>query len=156
MLMKLAPKKPRSLRNFYLSIGATLVLMLAGRFYALKAEEQLVAQRAQWVENVLHLNSTLPRQVDALTRLERIDIISGDTIAYRYQVDMASSSLPWERKSKMEARVRAGLERLACKEPEFLEAMRRFKFRQEHFYTGYDNAFLFSVDINPDKLICPT
>lgn len=61
MLMKLAPKKPRSLRNFYLSIGATLVLMLAGRFYALKAEEQLVAQRAQWVENVLHLNSTLPR-----------------------------------------------------------------------------------------------
>lgn len=31
-----------------------------------------------------------------------------------------------------------------------------FKFRQEHFYTGLNDAFLFSVDINPDKLNCAT
>lgn len=156
MLMKLAPKKRRNPRNFYLSIGATLVIMLVGRYFSLMAEERKAVQRSQFVEGLLQLNSTLPRQVDAVTRLEKIDVIYGDTIIYRYRVDLASSSLAWERRAKMQDRARAGLEALACKEPQALEAMRRFGFHQEHVYVGDNNGALFDVDLYPDKLNCTT
>lgn len=77
MLMKLAPKRPRSLRKFYLSIGATLVIMVVGRYYALKAEKQRAEQQAQWIEQVLQVNSTLPRQIDAVTQLVRVEFVWG-------------------------------------------------------------------------------
>ena len=153
MLMKLAPKRPRSLRKFYLSIGATLVIMVVGRYFALKAEEQRAKQQSQWIEQVLQVNSTLPRQIDAVTQLERVEFVWGDTFLYVYRVGL-SAKLPWERRAKMQERAGQQLEQLACKEPKMLEAMHRFKLRQKHLYVGDEGGELFHVELLPDKLAC--
>lgn len=153
MLMKLAPKRPRSLRKFYLSIGATLVIMVVGRYYALKAEKQRAEQQAQWIEQVLQVNSTLPRQIDAVTQLVRVEFVWGDTLLYVYHVGL-SANLPWERRAKMQERASQQLEQLACKEPQTLEAMRRFKLRQKHLYVADEAGELFHVELRPDKLVC--
>jgi hypothetical protein len=156
MLMKLAPKRPRSMRKFYFSIGATLVILLLGRYFSLMAQERRAVQQAQFVEDLLQMNSLLPRQVDAVTTLKKIELIYGDTFVYRYRVDLASSSLPWECRAKMQDRAQVKLEALACKEPKVLDAMRRFGFRQWHQYVGDDDGTLFYIDLYPAKLNCST
>ena len=65
--MKLAPKKRRNLRNFYLSIAAVIVIAGTGRYFAHRAEQERVAQQAELAQSLASLNAALPRKVDALT-----------------------------------------------------------------------------------------
>ncbi len=154
MLMKLAPKKRRNPRNFYLGIAAVVLIAGIGRYFALKAEQEKVAQQALLVEHLAQFDSTLPKKLDAITTLEFVGLTYGDTIFYRYRIDLAASSLSEERKANMEARIRRDLEQLACKEPQLLAMMRRFKFHQEHFYLAR-NSTLFSIELHPEQLSCP-
>ncbi|MFK3775469.1 hypothetical protein [Pseudomonas sp. NPDC089406] len=151
--MKLAPKKRRNPRNFYLSIAAVLLITGVGRYFAYKAEQEKVAQQALLSERLAQLNATLPRQVDALTTLEFVGLTYGDTMFYRYRINLAASSLSDERKASMQAGIRRGLEQLACKEPQLMAAMRKFKIHQEHFYLAR-NTSLFSVELYPEQLNC--
>lgn len=151
--MKLAPKKRRNPRNFYLGIAAVLLIAGVGRYFAHKAEQEKVAQQALLSERLAQLNATLPRQVDALTTLEFVGLTYGDTMFYRYRINLAASSLSDERKASMQANIRRGLERLACKEPQLMAAMRKFKIHQEHFYLAR-NTSLFSVELYPEQLNC--
>lgn len=153
MLMKLAPKKRRNPRNFYLGIAATLLIVGGGRYFSHKAEQESAAQKAQLAATLVQLNAALPRAVDAQTTLEFIGMMYGDTIFYRYRIDMPPSSLSEEAKASMEARIRQGLEQLSCKEPQLMAAMRKFKLHQEHFYLAR-NTSLFSIDIRPEQLNC--
>ncbi|QXI52553.1 hypothetical protein [Pseudomonas alvandae] len=154
MLMKLAPKKRRNPRNFYLGIAAVVLIAGVGRYFALKAEREKVAQQAQLVQHLAQLDATLPKQVDAITTLEYVGFIYGDTIFYRYRIDLAASSLSEERKASMEAGIRRSLEQLVCKEPQLLAMMGRFKFHQEHVYLAR-NTKLFSIELRPEQLSCP-
>ncbi|OPG74267.1 hypothetical protein B1219_04125 [Pseudomonas ogarae] len=154
MLMKLAPKKRRNPRNFYLGIAAVVLIAGIGRYFALKAEQEKMAQQALLVEHLAQLDATLPKQLDAITTLEYVGFTYGDTIFYRYRIDLAASSLSEERKASMEARIRRDLEELACKEPQLLTMMRRFKFHQEHHYLAR-NGKLFSIELRPEQLNCP-
>ncbi|AHL32068.1 hypothetical protein CD58_03785 [Pseudomonas brassicacearum] len=154
MLMKLAPQKRRNPRNFYLGIAAVVLIAGIGRYFALKAEQEKMAQQALLVKHLAQLDATLPKQLDAITTLEYVGFTYGDTIFYRYRIDLAASSLSEERKASMEARVRRDLEELACKEPQLLTMMRRFKFHQEHYYLAR-NSTLFSIELRPEQLSCP-
>ncbi|WPN64332.1 hypothetical protein QMK47_04865 [Pseudomonas sp. P9_35] len=154
MLMKLAPKKRRNPRNFYLGIAAVVLIAGIGRYFALKAEQEKMAQQALLVEHLAQLDATLPKQLDAITTLEYVGFTYGDTIFYRYRIDLAASSLSEERKASMEARIRRDLEELGCKEPQLLTMMRRFKFHQEHHYLAR-NSTLFSIELRPEQLSCP-
>ena len=154
MLMKLAPKKRRNPRNFYLGIAAVVLIAGIGRYFALKAEQEKMAQQALLVKHLAQLDATLPKQLDAITTLEYVGFTYGDTIFYRFRIDLAASSLSEERKASMEARVRRDLEELACKEPQLLTMMRRFKFHQEHYYLAR-NSTLFSIELRPEQLSCP-
>lgn len=154
MLMKLAPKKRRNPRNFYLGIAAVLLVAGIGRYFSLKAEQEKVAQQALLVERLAQLDATLPKQLDAITTLEYVGLRYGDTIFYRYRIDLPASSLSEERKASMEARIRLGLDQLACKEPQLLAMMRRFNFHQEHSYLARDST-LFSIELHPEQLSCP-
>ncbi|WP_304627456.1 hypothetical protein [Pseudomonas congelans] len=72
MLMKLAPKKRRNPRNFYLGIAAVVLIAGIGRYFALKAEQEKVAQQALLVERLAQLDATLPKQLDTITTLEYV------------------------------------------------------------------------------------
>ncbi len=154
MLMKLAPKKRRNPRNFYLGIAAVVLIAGIGRYFALKAEQEKVAQQALLVERLAQLDATLPKQLDTITTLEYVGLTYSDTIFYRYRIDLAASSLSEERKASMEARIRRDLEQLACKEPQLLAMMRRLKLHQEHYYLAR-NSTLFSIELHPEQLSCP-
>ena len=154
MLMKLAPKKRRNPRNFYLGIAAVVLIAGIGRYFALKAEQEKVAQQALLVERLGQLNATLPKQLDAITTLEYVGLPYTDTIFYRYRIDLAASSLSEERKASMEARIRRDLEQLACEEPQLLAMMRKFKFHQEHHFLAR-NSTLFSIELHSEPLSCP-
>lgn len=154
MLMKLAPKKRRNPRNFYLGIAAVVLIAGAGRYFALKSEQEKVAQQALLVEHLARLDATLPKQLDAITTLEYVGLMYGETIIYRYRIDLAASSLSEERKVSMKARIRRNLEQLACEEPQLLAMMHRLKLHQEHYYLAR-NSPLFSIDLRPERLNCP-
>lgn len=154
MLMKLAPKKRRNPRNFYLGIAAVVLIAGIGRYFAFKAEQEKEAQQAMLVERLARLDATLPKQVDAITTLEYVGLMYSDTIIYRYRIDLEASSFSEERKVSMEAKIRLGLEQLACKEPQLLAMMRKFKIRQEHYYHAR-NSTLFSIELRPEQLNCP-
>ncbi|QXI31161.1 hypothetical protein [Pseudomonas vanderleydeniana] len=153
MLMKLAPKKRRNPRNFYLSIAAVVVIAGVGRYFAHKAEQEKVTQQALLTERLAQLNATLPKKLDAMTTLEFVGLTYGDTLFYRYRVDLAASSLSEDSKASMKEKIRSNLEQLACKEPQLLAAMSRFKFHQEHFYLAR-NTTLFSIELYPEQLSC--
>ncbi|WP_295484831.1 hypothetical protein [uncultured Pseudomonas sp.] len=153
MLMKLAPKKRRNPRNFYLGIAGTVVLACVGRYYSLSAEREREVQRGQLAESLAQINKTLPRQVDAWTTFESVQLLYGDTINYRYSVDVDTKHLTEQQRATMEARTRAGLEQLACGEPSLMKAMGRLKIHQEHHYIAGARA-LFEVDIYAGKLKC--
>ena len=152
--MKLAPKKRRNPRNFYLGIAAVMLLAGTGRYFALKAEQEKVAQQALLAERLAQLNATLPRQLDALTTFEYVGLMYADTIVYRYRINVAASSLSEERKASLQVELRRGLEQLACKETQLLAAMRTFNVHQEHSYLAR-NSKLFTIDIRPEQLSCP-
>ena len=154
MLMKLAPKKRRNPRSFYLSVAAVLVIAGAGRYFAYKGEQERAAQQAELGGRLASLNAALPRKVDALTTLEYIGLMGGDKIFYRYRIDRPARMFSEELMASMQVRARSGLERLACKEPQLMEAMRKYRIHQEHSYLGRDGV-LFSVEIHPDQLNCP-
>ncbi|KPY82231.1 hypothetical protein RA263_02520 [Pseudomonas syringae pv. tagetis] len=154
MLMKLAPKKRRNPRNFYLGIAAVVLIAGIGRYFALKAEQEKVTQQALLVQRLAQLDATLPKQLDTITTLEYVGLTYSDTIFYRYKIDLAASSLSEERKAGMEARIRRDLEQLACKEPQLLAMMRRLKLYQEHYYLAR-NSTLFSIELHPEQLSCP-
>ncbi|MBJ9977084.1 hypothetical protein IAE35_12130 [Pseudomonas sp. S75] len=153
MLMKLAPKKRRNPRNFYISIAATIVLACIGRYFSLSAEREKELQMGKLTDSLAQINSTLPRQVDAITTFDSIELSNANTIYYRYSVDLDIKNLRTQQKAQMEDRVRAGLEQMMCKEKPLLEAMRRFKIHQLHHYEA-DGRLLFNVEIYPDKLDC--
>ncbi|RMQ94544.1 hypothetical protein ALP94_00537 [Pseudomonas savastanoi pv. glycinea] len=154
MLMKLAPKKRRNPRNLYLGIAAVVLIAGFGRYFAFKAEQENEAQQALLVERLARLDATLPKQLDAITTLEYVGLMYSDTIIYRYRIDLEASSLSEERKVSMEAKIRLGLEQLACKEPQLLAMMRRFKIHQEHYYLAR-NSKLFTIDLRAEQLNCP-
>lgn len=153
MLMKLAPKKRRNPRNFYLSVAAVIVIAGTGRYFAHRAEQERAAQQAELAQRLASLNAALPRKVDALTTLEFIGMMGDETIFYRYRIDRPARMFSEERLASMQVRARSGLERLACKEPQLMAAMRKHRLHQEHSYLGR-NGVLFSVEIYPEQLNC--
>jgi len=153
MLMKLAPKKRSNPRNFFLGLAALVVIAGTGRYFAYKAGEEKTAQLTQLAERLEQLNRALPRQLDAITRLEYMGLAYSDTILYRYRIELQASSLSAEQTSDMQAGLRRGLEQLACKEPQLLAAMRKLKIHQEHIYLAGDSK-LFTIDLYPERLEC--
>lgn len=153
MLMKLAPKKHNP-RNFYLSVAAAILILCVGRYFAIESEREKGTQLALLAQQLSQLNATLPKKVDRLTTLEYVDLSYTDTIFYRYQVNMKASTLSEEERANMEAGLRRGLERLACKETKFLAAMRKYNIHMEHLYRAKDGE-LFTIEIHADQLSCP-
>ncbi|OEC34776.1 hypothetical protein A7D27_26715 [Pseudomonas sp. 1D4] len=153
MLMKLAPKK-RNPRNFYLSIAATVVLVLLGRYFSITSEREKEAQLSLLSQRLSQLSATLPKRVDGLTTLEHVNLSYPDTISYRYKVNMTTEDLPDEERAKWEASSRRGLERLACKETQLLAAMSKYGIRMQHLYMAKDGE-LYTIDIDADQLNCP-
>jgi hypothetical protein len=155
MLMKLAPKKRSNPRNFYLSIGAVILIAGIGRFFALKSDQDRENHRALVTEQLAQLDATLPKQLNAVTTLEHVGLMFADTIVYRYRTDLAASSLPPERRISMEAELSRNLEQLACKAPQLLTAMRKLKIHPEHHCLAR-KEYLFTVKLRPEELNCPS
>ncbi|KAA0945250.1 MULTISPECIES: hypothetical protein [unclassified Pseudomonas] len=156
MLMKLSPKKKRSARNFYWSIGAVVVIVIIGRFVSFngqKKEVEYLTQLTAYFDNLTR--TTLPKQVDAATTLESIQLVYGYTLFYRYRVNFAADSLGAAQKAQGQQELQQKLEALACGEPELISNMRKHKIYQEHSYQDAQGNTAFKVYIRPTELKCP-
>ncbi|NBF09776.1 hypothetical protein [Pseudomonas sp. Fl4BN1] len=155
MLMKLAPKKKKSPRNFYWSIGVVVVIVIIGRivsFNSQKKEAEYLTQLTAYFDTLTR--TTLPKQVDSATTLESIRLLYGDTLFYRYRVSFDTDSLDSAQKAHGQQELQQKLEALACRDPELISNMRKHKIYQEHSYQDAKSNTVFTVYIRPTELKC--
>lgn len=154
MLMKLAPKKQRSPRKWYLGIAAAILIPAYGHYVSFNARQDRENQMEILAATLARENATLPRQLDAVTTFEHVGLHYDGTIIYRYRLDVPASSLSESDRTTTQASLRQALEQRTCAEPQLLKAMRKYKVNQEHVYLARDDK-LFTIDISVDSLDCP-